>query len=309
MQDNKYIGFTTNHCSYSNRLQVVQLNNNTISKFYKKIANYSVQDIEYKPFLRFYIASCLQEITANTLGNYLLTTIKKRSYGAVLIKYEATNNLALNNVDTIDFNIMLSSALSHLIGVPNFDAMSGKFYARFSVTNTDDSDSYLRQAYRKMELHNDGTYVEETTDWVLMQKIIEKNVEGGDSLLLHIDDWQDLAKFYNHSLAKTPIQWGAPVSKNIKYKTYHPVFINDKNTQAEISFIDQFAEPKNIEQGLYLHAISNSLESDKNIINVELPAGSILIINNYNWLHGRDKFSANKNLHRELLRQRGVFRS
>ena len=33
----------------------------------------------------------------------------------------------------------------------------------------------------------------------------------------------------------------------------------------------------------------------------------MLIINNYYWLHGRDKFIAKKNLHRELLRQRGVF--
>jgi protein CsiD len=33
----------------------------------------------------------------------------------------------------------------------------------------------------------------------------------------------------------------------------------------------------------------------------------MIIINNYFWVHGRDKFTANKNLHRELLRQRGVF--
>ncbi|MDC1065883.1 carbon starvation induced protein CsiD, partial [Candidatus Pseudothioglobus singularis] len=33
----------------------------------------------------------------------------------------------------------------------------------------------------------------------------------------------------------------------------------------------------------------------------------MLIINNYFWLHGRDMFFANKDLHRELLRQRGVF--
>ena len=70
--------------------------------------------------------------------------------------------------------------------MPNLDSMSGKFYARFSVKNDDKSDSYLRQAYRRMELHNDGTYVQEKTDWVIMQKIIESNVEGGESLLLHL---------------------------------------------------------------------------------------------------------------------------
>lgn len=67
--------------------------------------------------------------------------------------------------------------------VPNLDAMHGKFYARFSVKNEDDSDSYIRQANRRMELHNDGTYVKELTDWVIMQKIAEENMEGSDSLL------------------------------------------------------------------------------------------------------------------------------
>jgi protein CsiD len=100
--------------------------------------------------------------------------------------------------------------------------MDNRYYARFTVRNQDDSDSYLRQAHRRLELHNDGTYVNERTDFVLMMKMIEENIDGGDSLLLHLDDWQDLTKFYNHPLAKQDIQWGAPASKNIDYKTYHP---------------------------------------------------------------------------------------
>ena len=186
--------------------------------------------------------------------------------------------------------------------------MSGKFYARFSVKNEDNSDSYLRQAHRRMELHNDGTYVEETTDWVIMQKILEVDVEGGDSLLLHVDDWQDLDKFYHHPLAKENLQWGSPSSKNISYKTSHPIFLEEMNDGKPImSFIDQFVEPLNIEQGLYLYEMGESLEKETNTSNVKLPEGSMLIINNYCWLHGRDKFIAKKNLHRELLRQRGVF--
>jgi protein CsiD len=186
--------------------------------------------------------------------------------------------------------------------------MSGKFYARFSVKNEDNSDSYLRQAHRRMELHNDGTYVEETTDWVIMQKILEVDVEGGDSLLLHVDDWKDLDKFYHHPLAKENLQWGSPSSKNITYKTSHPIFLEEMNDGKPImSFIDQFVEPLNIEQGLYLYEMGESLEKETNTSNIKLPEGSMLIINNYYWLHGRDKFIAKKNLHRELLRQRGVF--
>ncbi|MFU1847759.1 carbon starvation induced protein CsiD, partial [Enterococcus faecium] len=79
---------------------------------------------------------------------------------------------------------------AHLIGRSNFDAMGGQYYARFVVKNVDNSDSYLSQPQRVMELHNDGTYVEESTDYVRMMKIDEQNMQGGNSLLLHLDDWE-----------------------------------------------------------------------------------------------------------------------
>jgi protein CsiD len=302
------IGFELSQHKNNSRVQVLKLSKNTIEKFSKKIADHNVQSVEYKPFIRFYLADCLNKLTDDTLGKFLLKTLKNRSTGAILLECELLNDSTLNGIEFIEFNVLLSTAISHLIGIPNLDSMSGKFYARFSVKNEDNSDSYLRQAHRRMELHNDGTYVEETTDWVIMQKILEIDVEGGDSLLLHIDDWQDLDKFYHHPLAKVNLQWGSPSSKNITYKTSHPIFLEEMSDGKPImSFIDQFVEPLNIEQGLYLYEMGDSLEKETNTSNVKLPEGSMLIINNYCWLHGRDKFIAKKNLHRELLRQRGVF--
>ena len=306
--NNLSIGFKVSQHKKNQRLQVITLSQKTVQTFAETINQYNVQSIEYKPFLRFFVANSLNQATNNTLGNYLLKTIKDRSTGAVLLECESMDDSSLNGIDFIDFNILLSTAVSHLIGVPNLDSMSGKFYARFSVKNEDNSDSYLRQAHRRMELHNDGTYVKELTDWVIMQKMLEVNVEGGDSLLLHVDDWQDLDKFYQHPLAKEDLQWGSPTSKNVGYKTYHPIFLDEQvEGQPRMSFIDQFVEPLNMDQGLYLYEMGESLESEANTFNVKLLEGSILIINNYIWLHGRDKFIAHKNLHRELLRQRGVF--
>ena len=306
--NNLSIGFKVSQYKKNQRLQVITLSQKTVKTFSEKISQYNVQSIEYKPFLRFFVANSLNQATNNTLGNYLLNTIKDRSTGAVLLECESMDDSSLNGIDFIDFNILLSTAVSHLIGVPNLDSMSGKFYARFSVTNEDNSDSYLRQAHRRMELHNDGTYVKELTDWVIMQKMLEVNVEGGDSLLLHVDDWQDLDKFYQHPLSKEDLQWGSPTSKNVGYKTYHPIFLDEQvEDEPRMSFIDQFVEPLNMDQGLYLYEIGGSLETEDNTFNVQLLEGSMLIINNYIWLHGRDKFIAHKNLHRELLRQRGVF--
>lgn len=64
-----------------------------------------------------------------------------------------------------------------------------------------------------MELHNDGTYVEEVTDYVLMMKIDEQNMEGGNSLLLHLDDWEHLESFYPSAGASRHALGGAAKQK------------------------------------------------------------------------------------------------
>ena len=302
------VGFNLRPFSTNNRLQVVTLVEETIAAFKEAVKEFSVQALEYKPFLRFAIAEALDKISKHTLGASLLDILHDRSTGAFLLQYDGTSAKAADETAVGDFHVQLSTAVAHLIGLANFDSMDNRYYARFTVRNQDDSDSYLRQAHRRLELHNDGTYVNERTDLVLMMKMIEENIDGGDSLLLHLDDWQDLTKFYNHPLAKQDIQWGAPASKNIDYKTYHPVFFEeDASGQPYMLYIDQFAEPQNREQGLYLYELGKSLEADERCFNVPLPVGSMLVIHNHIWLHGRDKFIAHENLRRELLRLRGHF--
>ena len=187
--------------------------------------------------------------------------------------------------------------------------MAGKFYARFEVKHTDNSDSYLRKAYKKLDLHTDGTYVKEKTDWLLMMKMKEENANGGESVLLHLDDWEDLDMFLKDPVAKENFIWGSPKSKNIDYKIEHPVFSKDKEGRPIISYIDQFPEPTSLEQGLFLNKLSNSLENSKNHIAFKLPPGYSIFSNNHFLLHGRRAFQPSPNMSRELLRQRGVFYS
>ena len=185
--------------------------------------------------------------------------------------------------------------------------MTDKYYARFHVKHSDSSDSYLRKAYTNMDLHTDGTYVKEKTDWLLMTKMEEINVKGGESVLLHLDDWEHCEEFSNNPVGKQNFVWGSPKSKNVDYKVEHPVFSKDKEGKATISYIDQFPEPKNMEQGLFLQKLSDALEESKNKLALPLKPGSTIFSNNYFWLHGRKPFKKNINLSRELLRIRGVF--
>ena len=113
---------------------------------------------------------------------------------------------------------------------------------------------------------------------------------------------------YLMTLAQKKILFGGhQKSKNIDYKVQHPVFSSDINGKPQISYIDQFPEPKNMEQGIFLQKLSDNLEESKNKIITELPVGSSIVANNYFWLHGRKAFQENKDLSREFLRIRGSF--
>ena len=158
-----------------------------------------------------------------------------------------------------------------------------------------------------MDLHTDGTYVKEVTDWLLMTKIEERNAEGGETAMLHLDDWEHCEQLFNDPVGKQNFIWGSPKSKNIDYKIEHPIFSEDEKGEPCISYIDQFPEPKNMQQGIFLQNLSDALEESKNKVIFKLPVGSSVIANNHFWLHGRTPFKKNEDLIRELLRIRGSF--
>ena len=53
-----------------------------------------------------------------------------------------------------------------------------------------------------MDLHTDGTYVDEKTDWLIMSKLEEKNVKGGETAVLHLDDLENLNELFKDPVAK-----------------------------------------------------------------------------------------------------------
>ena len=286
----------------SKRIIQIEIEDNLIDKLIFPFNKFNITALEYKPFTRFTIAKSLDDLTLNKLSILLNQIIRDRDTGCFVIKPETISS----KIDDI-FLVKLSTAISYLIGTPNYDSMAGKYYARFHIKHLDDSDSYLRKGYINMDLHTDGTYVKEKTDWLLMTKIEEKNVEGGETAMLHLDDWEHCNNLFNDPIGKENFIWGSPKSKNINYKIEHPIFSKDNKGRPQISYIDQFPEPKNMRQGIFLQKLSDGLEESKNKSIISLAVGSIIVANNYFWLHGRKPFKENKNLSRELLRIRGAF--
>ena len=72
-----------------------------------------------------------------------------------------------------------------------------------------------------MDLHTDGTYVKEKTDWLLMSKLEEENVDGGETVLLHLDDWEHLEELFNDEIGKQNFIWSSPKIKNLESQIYH----------------------------------------------------------------------------------------
>ena len=296
------MSFTINSHEKTNRVQVVNIKSEDLDRLIFPFQKHTITSLEYKPFSRFTLAKSLDEVFENKLGKALVTILNDRETGTIIIEPEISNK----KFDK-DFLVKLSTGFAYLVGNPNFDSMTDKYYARFYVKHQDASDSYLRKAYTNLDLHTDGTYVKEKTDWLIMTKMEEQGVSGGESVILHLDDWEHLDELSKNPVGQQDFIWGSPKSKNVEYKVEHPVFKKDKNGKPIISYIDQFPEPKNMEQGLFLQRLSDALEESKNKIVFPLPVGSTIFSNNYFWLHGRKAFQEHTGLSRELLRIRGTF--
>lgn len=281
------------------RLLQIDFGPNVLPDFFADVQQINVQNLEYVPFMRFHLADRLDQVVGDRFCRAIRNIVVDRCHGGFTISVQETTT---KDDDYVKF----ATAMSHLLGPTNHDAMSGSFFARFVVRHMDKSDSYLRQAYQTLTLHTDGAFVDEPTDWLLMMKMAELHAEGGESRLLHIDDWEDLTYFSQHPLGTHCFAFKGPPSKNVAQATQRPTFYGDASGVC-INYIDQFVHPETLEEARYLFDLSQSLENSPGIKTPRLPVGSLVILNNHFWMHGRAAFHQNEQLYRELMRQRGVF--
>jgi protein CsiD len=270
-----------------------------VQTFLASVKHIEPQNLEYVPFMRFMLADALERAVGDGFACALRQLVRDRSTGGFTLGVQDAT------ADDRDF-VRFGTAVGYLLGPANHDAMSGTYYARFFVKDTDDSDSYLRQAYRLFTLHTDGTFVDEPTEWLLMMKFAEENAVGGESRFLHIDDWAERDAFLDDPFGTRPFLYKAPGSKNVEAQVERHVFFQSEHGLS-MSFIDQFVQPRSTAEAIYLHNLSASMEAAPATREVPLPVGDLVILNNYFWLHGRAPFQKHPDLHRELMRQRGVF--
>jgi len=291
--------YTINPHAGHQRLLHIEIKEKALKAFLDTTQKMTEQHLSYVPYLRLIAADVLHTILGDGFSDRIQAIVSDRATGGFTLSVDQELNL--------DQQVALGTAVSHLIGIPNFDDMTNKFYAIFEVRDTDTSDSYLRQAYRLFTLHTDGTYVTEPTHWILMMKMSEAHAVGGESRLLHLDDWEDLDRFAKDPLANYAYDYKSPPSKNYS-KTVKKTTFFERNGHPCVCFIDQFVYPETIDEAKYLNDLSASMETSSGTVELPLPVNHLVVLNNDFWLHGRAPFQKHPDLSRIMMRQRGYFR-
>jgi hypothetical protein len=146
----------------------------------------------------------------------------------------------------------------------------------------------------------------DSIEWVVLAKVIQHNIQGGELTLHHLYDLLELEELLQHPLACSPFLFEASASKNVGEVCTQSVFFKT-NDQLAIRFSDQFASPQNTEEAFFLHRLSDALESSAHRLIYPFPVGQLVLLNNSCWLHGRLKIKNTSTFMRQLLRIRGSF--
>ena len=117
-------GFDISLSDFSKRIINIKIEDEIIDKLLFPFKKFDITALEYKPFTRFTLAKSLDDTTGGKLGNFINSIIRDRDTGCFIIGPKNKSKKIDNH-----FLIKLSTAVTHLLGNPNFDSMAGKYYA------------------------------------------------------------------------------------------------------------------------------------------------------------------------------------
>ena len=127
-QSQGLMSFKIENHQKSKRVSVIKLEEKDLDRLIFPFQKHTITSLEYKPFSRFTLAKSLDEVFENKLGKALLKILNDRETGTIIIEPEISNK----KFDK-DFLVKLSTGLAYLVGNPNFDSMTEKYYARFML--------------------------------------------------------------------------------------------------------------------------------------------------------------------------------
>ncbi len=303
-------GYEVAQLADSERLLRVVLDGGAVARFVAACQHVPLRTLDYVPYSRF----CLVPPLLEAFGSDFATDLR----GLLLDRRSAGFRIDVAGYRALGDDLLkLTTAFAYAVGQPDDDVLSGSYYGRLRVTGQDVTreTANLYQPYLTFALHTDGAAAApERTDWLAFAKTEERHATGGRSILLHLDDWPEAATFAQSRLGRWPFrfklpppsdprqqQWGNHAASQVRER---PIFFDWQGGLC-IRFVDQFIHPRDLDEALFLRDLCASLHAVRAIELVTIPIGSILMLNNNVWLHGREPFAEHPQLYREMVRMRG----
>ncbi len=143
-----------------------------------------------------------------------------------------------------------------------------------------------------MELHNDGTYVEEQTDYVLMMKIDEQNMQGGNSCCC-ISTTGSISTNFPRPAGSPPNALGRAAEQKRQQGCFPPGVRRRFAGPPGNALYRPVRPAEDFEEGTAEPPLRRAGDQ-QNILSIPVPVGKFLLINNLFWLHGRDRFTPHR---------------
>ncbi len=265
-----------------------------------------------------YLASQFEYSFGSDACAILKETLKDRTCGIAHFNLtENTNNIPMWSLFLV--------ALGKYLGTISIKPHRREGFEAGLITDPSNSvgPSHLPSPYNEDLLHNDGNKLnQEFDDYVAILISTKENCIGGQSKLLHLDDWSELSEFVKSPYAELPFNYimrrneiGSlsrtealnPASKEMISIMERSLFYKSANGFCS-RISPGYMHPADPSMWEYIQKVQTALAETHNCIDISLEVGQFWIVNNNFVLHGRRKILPNKDLYRVVHRVKGFFK-
>jgi protein CsiD len=164
--------------------------------------------------------------------------------------------------------------------------------------------------YLPAPLHTDEHGSDEVTeDYVALACAERTGCAGGESELLHVDDWEDRDGFLADAIGRAPLRMEFPPPAGhgaAAVVRERPVF-RDGADGPFVTWSPWSMRPADDRQRGFVAGVKRSLAASARTVRFDLPPGDAFLFNNHVWFHGRKAFAPDPGLRRVLFAVRGTF--
>lgn len=239
----------------------------------------------------------------------LKEVIRNRQHGAVVCSSLSAGREASS---TLVEAVLV--ALSVGIGRPYAAPGSGRCIVQNELVDPTRDDGSGRSPYRHDPLHTDGHGFDSVSeDYIGIACVDRFCCHGGESVLMHIDDWSACEKFRKAAVdVRFRFEIPDPSRPTVKHASERPLFYSAEGEEGlRMNYLPGYMHPASEYQRELLQQLRVSLKASMDDSRVAsrflLECGDFYCVDNGFWLHGRMPLEPDAALYRRLLQMRGCY--